>query len=174
MGVTNLMGNFVREYSRAGYSAKFLGTDAHTAFFGLIKDMGLWDEIDGSLFLMISEWWNEDSELISLVDQLLHENHPDAVEEIKQTGKGYLSVINAVQILEIIKAATQAVGPENLDSQAIYDAAQSFTLMLDGLQRFSFSETKRTSPDRVAIYETRGDEESIVRVSDWVPAETPP
>jgi len=172
--VPSQMGNFVREYRQAGYTAKFLGSSPHLAFWGLIMDMRLWDEVDGSLFFVETEWWDEEGEVPDFINQLLREKHPDSYERIIRAGKSYSAAINVVLIMEIIKSATEAVGPQNLDSQAIYEAAQSFTLTFDGLQRHSYSETKRASLDRIAVYEVRGSEENIVRISDWIPIETPP
>ncbi|NQT71343.1 MAG: ABC transporter substrate-binding protein [Chloroflexi bacterium] len=171
--VPNALGNFVREYRQAGHTGKFLGTSAQLAFWGLIEDMGLWDEVDGSLFLSDTEWWDETGEVPDFINQLLRDNHPDSADEIMRT-KSYFAAINVVFIMEIIKSAAENVGPENLDSQAIYDAAQSATLAFDGLQRHSFTETKRASLDRAAIYVADGAEENIVRISDWISIEAAP
>jgi hypothetical protein len=170
----NLPSMFVKEYRQAGHTAKFLGCSNQLAFWGLMEDMKLWDEVDGSLFLVDTEWWSEEGELPDFVNQLVREKHPGSAEEIIRAGKSYFATINAVLIMEIIKSAAEAVGHENLDSQAIYEAAQSFTLTFDGLQRHSYSETKRASLDRIAVYEVSESEENIVRISDWIPIETAP
>ncbi len=172
--VPNVMGRFVMEYRQAGYTGTFLGSNPQLAFFNLIEDMGIWEELDGSLFIIDTEWWDEQGEVPDFVNKLVREKNPDSFEEVIRAGKSYFGVINSMGILEIIKSAAEAVGPENLDSQAIYDAAQSFTLTLDGLQRHSFSETKRTSVDRVAMYMADATQKTIVSVSDWLPVETAP
>ncbi|MFC2027691.1 ABC transporter substrate-binding protein, partial [Chloroflexota bacterium] len=56
--VPTIMTNFVKEYLAAGYAGKFIGASTHAAFFGQISDAGLWDEIDGMLFIASSRWWN--------------------------------------------------------------------------------------------------------------------
>ncbi|MCP4611568.1 MAG: ABC transporter substrate-binding protein [Planctomycetes bacterium] len=171
--VPNALGGFVKEYRQAGHTAKFLGTSAQLAFWGLIEDMRLWEEVDGSLFLSDTEWWDETGEIPDFINQLLLDNHPDSVDDIIRT-KSYFAGINVKLVMDIIKLAAETVGPENIDSQAIYEAAQSTTMMADGLQRHSFSETKRTSLDRAAVYEARAAEENIVRISDWIPIESAP
>jgi hypothetical protein len=108
---------------------------------------------------------------MNLMTQILREYHPGSYEEVIQEGKGYGSVVNGMMVLESIKIAAEAVGPENVDSQAIYEAAQSMTLSFDGIQRYSFSETKRAAPDRLAIYEMDSSNKKLVRVSDWLPIE---
>lgn len=61
------------------------------------------------------------------------------------------------------------MGPENLDSQAIYNAAQSFTIDVDGCSH-SFNSTKRTSNDSLAIYEARAAQQDLVRADyNWIP-----
>ena len=170
-----IMSNFAKEYRTAGYTAKFLAGEAQTSFFGVIADAKLWDEIDGSLFTLSSKWWNEEEgELLNLVKDMMYGNHPDDTEDIMRAGKAYFAVTQVVQMLEIIKAAAEAVGPENVDSQAIYDAAQLFSMRVDGLDRFSFSKTKRTAVDFLAIYEANGVAKDIFRASDWLPVVTEP
>ncbi len=72
-------------------------------------------------------------------------------------------------MLELIRAAAEAVGPENLDSQAIYDAAKSFSITVDGCPH-SLTETKRTSSDAMAVYELRSGEGDIFRADPaWLP-----
>ncbi len=73
-------------------------------------------------------------------------------------------------MFEIIAEAAEAVGPQNLDSQAIYDACTSFSLSTDGVQRLSFNEGKRDAIDAYGIYEARSAEKDIFRVQDaWFP-----
>ncbi len=170
-----IMANFAKEYRTAGYTAKFLAGEAQTSFFGVISDAGLWDEIDGSLFTLSSKWWNEEKgELLNLVKDLMNQNHPGDTEDIMRAGKAYFAVTQAVQMLEIIEAAAEAVGPGNIDSQSIYDAAQSFSMTVDGMSRYSFNETKRTAVDYLAIYEANGAAKDIFRASDWLPVVTEP
>ncbi len=172
--VPNIMGTFVKAYKDAGYSAVFLGSDNQLAFWRLIGDMRIWDELDGTLFISTSEWWDDEGELIDLIKELVEKYHPNSVEEIRSAGKSYIAVGNAFMVLEIIKSAAETVGPENLDSEAIYQAAQSFTMTIDGLDRYSFTEEKRTAVDYLVIYEADGEAGDLVRISDWMPVESPP
>ncbi|NQT74733.1 MAG: ABC transporter substrate-binding protein [Chloroflexi bacterium] len=161
---------FVKQYKDIGGRAKFFGADPHAAFFSLISDAQLWVEIDGMLIVRESDYWNEEGELINLAKQLLHENHPDSAQKIMRSGVSYMVTYHHYILLEIIKNAVEAVGPENIDSQAIYEAAQSYSLTIDGVQRFSFTDTKRFGCDNVGIYEANGAEETIFRVdSEWIP-----
>ncbi len=161
---------FVKEYTSSGGMGKFFGADPHAAFFSLISDAQLWEEIDGMLFVKESEFWNDEGEFIDLVKKLLNDNHPDKAEKIKRAGVSYMVVSQDLVMLEIIQKAAEAVGPENIDSQALYDAAQSYALIIDGIQRFSFTDTKRFGCDKVGIYEAVGAEETIIRVDpEWIP-----
>ena len=163
--------SFVREYRNAGHEAKFIGTFTHAAFFGSLSDAKLWDEIDGMLFLGSTQWWNEEGTLIDLTKQLLYENHPDEAEDIIRGGVGYKAMGNVYQVLDIVRKAADTVGPKNLDSQAICDAAESYSLTVDGIPRFSFGETKRYSTNYYTVYEARAAEEDIFRIEpEWIPA----
>lgn len=172
--VPHVFANFVREYTRAGYKTRFFGTDAHAAFFKLAQDAGLWDELDGSFFIMSSEWWGEEGEIPAFIMALLEKYRSDHIQAITGSDKGYYAVLNTLTVLEIIRGAAEAVGPENVASQALYEAAQSFSLNFDGIQRFSFTETKRASPDRLAVYAVDGARGGLVRISDWMPVEAAP
>ena len=167
-----LMTSFVTEYRQAGGKAKIIGTDAHTAFMGMIDDAELWDEIDGMLFLRAVKWWNEEGSQINLAKELIYEKHPDSAEDMIRQGSGYLGGISlGSQIIEIIADAVETVGPENFDSQALYNSAGSYSRTVDGVDRSSFGETKRYSLDYFAIYEARSAEEDLFRVDpQWYPS----
>jgi len=163
--------NFVKQYRNAGNeTAKFMGTETQTAFFDMVDDAGLWEEIDGMLFLKSSRWWNEEGEIIDLIKEILYENHPNETDEIISAGVGYLSMNQVYAMLEIIADASEQVGPQNIDSQAIYEAAQSYSLVIDGVRRMSFGPDKRDAVDAYAMYETRASQRDIFRISDeWYP-----
>ncbi|MBT4512097.1 MAG: ABC transporter substrate-binding protein [Chloroflexi bacterium] len=163
------MNSFAKEYRMAGYEAKFIGTAGHVAFMGLIDYADLWNEIDGTLIIQTPWWWNEESTMSDLAMKLLYDNHADEAEVVIRSGNGYLSVVPVYIMLEIISNAVDAVGPEGFNSEALYEAAKSFSLTLDGFN-FSFSETNRTSVDHLGMYEIRGSEKDVFRVdSNWVP-----
>ena len=174
VSVPNAMPFFVRDYAIAGYETTFIGTDSAMSWFRLVGDMSLWTDIDGMLFISLTEWWTEDAEFPNLIDQILNDYRPDQVEEFMAQGTGYNSVGNGFQILEGIRFAAEAVGPENVDSQAIYEAMPSVKMVWDGLQRQSYGPEKRGSADLLAIYEVNGSTRDLIRVSDWLPVESAP
>ncbi len=156
--------NFVKQYREAGYAATFLGTGAQAAFQGLITDARLWDEIDGSYFILPSGWWNDDNEIINLTKELLYQKHPNSADDIMRKGASYISIDGIYQMLDIIVDALETVGPEDFNSQALYEAAQSYSQNIDGVTRASFSKTKRSSIDHLAIYEVNGAEKDMFQV----------
>lgn len=166
-----VMFSFAREYRGAGGTAKFLGGSPQAAFMGMIDDSKLWDEIDGMLFFLETRWWtDEEGEILELTKQFLYENHPDEAEGIERTGNGYMVVAQVYMILDMIRTATEAVGPGNLDSKAIYDASQSWTMMIDGVDRYSTNDTKRNPPNYVGVYVARGADENLFREDpEWMP-----
>ncbi|NQT74739.1 MAG: ABC transporter substrate-binding protein [Chloroflexi bacterium] len=156
---------FVKEYREADGKAKFLGSDPHVAFFALVSDAGVWNKIDGMLMIREAKWWNEEGELIDLINKLAHDYHsPGELEKITKAGVSYLSASHSYIMMQIIKNAAEAVGPANIDSQALYAAAQSYALDLDGVQRYSFTDTKRFGCDNFGVYEVNVADETIYRV----------
>ena len=170
-----IMFSFVKEYRAAGHTAKFIGGAPQAAFMGMIDDAALWDEIDGMLFFNVTRWWNEEGTIIDLTKELLHKNHPDSAERMMRSGNGYLAVANMVIVLELIKNAVETVGAENFSSQALYDAAGSYSLTVDGVERFSYNETKRGVTNYLGVYEARAADKNLFRVEpEWYPVVTGP
>lgn len=171
----NIFPFFLKDYVQAGYDkAKFLTTDNHTSFLVLMNDMGLWPEFDGTLNLTQSEWWTEDAEYSNFARELASTYRSSEYDKIAQSPKGYNSFANGIHALETIKLAAETVGPENIDSQALYEAAQKLLIEFDGVQRFSYTETKRTSPDRLAMYVANAETKGFDPISEWFSVQSPP
>ena len=164
------MVNFAKQYRDSGYEGKFLGSGAQAAFLGLINDAKMWDSFDGTLFILPSGWWNDDTDIINRTKELLYEKHPDTADEIIEEGASYISIDAIYQVLDIIADAVEMSGPDGFDSDTLYEAAQSYSQTVDGVVRASFSETKRSSIDRTAIYEADGSQKDLFRLhQDWYP-----
>ena len=85
-------------------------------------------------------------------------------------GTGYLSIHVPYQMMNIIARSAKEAGLQNLDFTALYDAAQSYSMLIDGVERFSFDESKRYAMNYYAVYEARMSGEDLFRISDWIPA----
>ncbi len=161
---------FLRDYKSVSGKAKLIGSDPHLGFFRLVGDARMWDEIDDMLLIRESGYWGEDGSMVELSEELMNRYRDGSQEEIKAAGGTYNAVWHYYIIFDIIKQAAAEVGPENIDSQAIYKAAQSYSLILDGVERFSFSETRRFGVDKVLIYKVEAEDKAIVRVEqDLIP-----
>ena len=158
----NPMTNFVKEFRAADYTSKFIGTDNHCAFFGMVSDAQLWDEIDGMLFFGIAGWWNDDTELIEFMKNLLMDYHPDIAAQVMQDGAAYGAVDPIYQMIEIIKDAVEAVGAENLDSNGLLAAAEKLSPdvivadismpLLNGIE--AAKQIKKAQPDIKIVFLT--------------------
>lgn len=163
------MHTFVRDYYKSGGKAQLIGTDPHAGFLDMIDKGEYWDEIDGMLFIRGSRWWTEEGPIIDLTKELLYSNHGLKAEEIMRSGVGYLSAAQSYQLCEIIRLAAENVGPENIDSRSIYQAAVSYQETIDGVNRYSFNDTKRCSTNYYVIYKVDGERKDLFRVDpDWV------
>ncbi len=163
-----VMASFVKEYRDAGHTAKFLGTDAQAAFLGLIGDARLWGKIDGMLFLRVTRWWNEEGTMVDLAKKLLYDYHPGSAEDAMRRGSSYLVVSQLYMMLQIIADAVEAMGPQGFSSQALYNAAKSFSLTIDDIT-FSFNDTKRTCINYCGMYEASAAAEDLFRADpEWL------
>ncbi|NQT73917.1 MAG: ABC transporter substrate-binding protein [Chloroflexi bacterium] len=159
-----IMSTFVKEYRDAGHTAKFIGAGAHFSFLNMIDEAGLWDEIDGMLVAAPTSYWNEEDEMITLTKQLLNEYHPDEAEKIMRMGWTYISMSSLYTTLDIIARAAESTGPENFDSQALFEAASSYSLTVEGVPRYSYNETKRYPNNYYGIYEAQSAQEDLLRI----------
>ena len=162
---------FVREYRKIGGAAKLLGSDVQAAFVGLIHRGDLWDEFDEMLFVRSSRWYNEQGPIVDLYNAALDAKGPEKAQSIRKEGCGYIAYKQIYLMLQIVKDAVEAVGPENFSTQALYDAATSWSFSMDGIDDFnSFDESKRISQNYYAIYEaTAADMDLHRRHDEWLP-----
>lgn len=160
---------FVKQYRKGGGKAKLIGSDAHIAFLTEIERDDSWSDFDGMWLVMSAQWWNDTGEIVDLTKTLLQTYRPDEMDEIIETGIAYLSTQQIYVMLELIKEASASVGPENLNSQAIFDAAKSFSITVDGCPH-SYNENKRTSSDALSVYEIDAAKKDIFREGpSWLP-----
>jgi ABC-type branched-subunit amino acid transport system substrate-binding protein len=166
----NPITSFADELRNVGSDAKLIGTDVHAAFLGLVDQGRYWDEIDGTILIRSSLWWNEEEgTMIDLTRDILYRYRAGSAEDI-MIANGYLGVGSVYQVFDVIRRAAEAVGPDKLDSEALYEAAQSTSLVFDGVERYSFSETKRDAVNYFVMYEIDGAREDMFRVDpEWVP-----
>lgn len=168
-----IMTSFVKEFREAGGTARFLGTSAPLLFIDQIDAMGLWGEIDGSLFALSNFWRNDEAEIIDFLIALVNEYHPDQFDELFNEGIGYGIGQQIYVMFKLIEETVAAVGAENFSSEALYETAQSFSFVQDGYTH-SLSATKRISGDAMAVYEARAAGEDIFRLTDRIPVITKP
>lgn len=167
------IGAFMKEYRAAGGKATFFGDDATLAYLGSTVEVAGWNVLDGTIICLLNGWWNDDFELPKLANQLLAQYHGQAtLEKTKaESGISYLgSFMQQYGAVSIIAEAINRVGPENFNSQALYDTAISFKMTYGGGVEWNFTETKRTAWNAFGIYQAKGDMKDIFRVDpDWVP-----
>ena len=90
-------------------------------------------------------------------------------------GSGYQAITAYVKMLEIVEDAIQNAGVENFDSQALYDAAQSYSKSIDGRNAFSYSRFKRYLSNELLILEASAEQEDLIRIdANWYPILTEP
>lgn len=170
--IPTVMHTFTREYVNAGYSkATFLANESHTAFLGMMSESERWDDIEGTLFVMNLQWWGQGAEEeVPIVDELLNTYHPDRVNQIKSAGRSYITAFLHPMLCDIIKIAAADVGPEHVNSTAIYEAAQTFQYDLPSVANYlNFGPEKRNGYNYFMISEADADEETLKGVSGWLP-----
>jgi ABC-type branched-subunit amino acid transport system substrate-binding protein len=163
--------SFMKEFRDKGYSAKFIGTEAHASFRDLVVDSVGWDGLDGMLACHPSRWWNETDPIVNLAKQLLYQYHASQADDVVYAGMGYIGgFCQLYGFFQILKEAVEEVGADNFDGQAYYDTAIGFKMTWEGYEEWDFSETKRYAWNYVSMYEWSAQEQDIIRMDvGWLP-----
>lgn len=163
-------GTFAKDYRDREYTARFIGTEALSAYRGSLMNTVVWETLDGMVTAQSTRWWNEHYPIVDLAEQLLYQYHPWEAEDVIDAGVGYVGGIQQFYFaLDLLRQAIEEVGLENFDGQAFYDTAIGFQETYEGLPERGFTPTKRYATDHVAMYEWRTAAEDLVRISDWLP-----
>ena len=121
---------------------------------------------------MAAGWWGQGAEeMLPMVDKVLIQYYDeDDVKTIKEAGRSYGASASYYMMCEIIKIAAEKVGPQHINSEAIYDVAQNYEYTLDnGLDYVNWSPTKRTGINYCIISEADAELKTLLTVSDWLP-----
>ena len=170
-----LMHGFAEDIRNVGSGVRLIGGAPHTAFLKQVSDAGAWPVIDGMLIVYTGCWWSEPGEEIDFQKKLLAEYHPGEEEEIMSRGSGYQSITAYLKMLEIVENAVQKGGIENFDSQALYDAAQSYSKSINGRDLYSYTSSKRYLSNELVILEASAEQKTLVRNDpNWYPLLTEP
>ncbi len=176
---------FIKQYRQAGYKAKFLGSEVHVAFNGMVDRNDAWQDIDGMLLILSGAWYNEENDwLVELINTLLEEKNysEEKISDILTNGTAYRTAFRIYMICDIIRQTVERVGAENFSTEALVETAKSWSFTYENIEEFSnFTETKRFSQNYYAIYEFSVDQsnprswEYVTRVDpDWIPQVTKP
>ncbi len=170
---------FIKQYRQAGYQAKFLGTELHVAFNGMIDKSNLWQDADGMLLILAAGWYNDENDpTTQMINNLLTDNYSEEeITDILTNGAAYRTALRIHMICDIIKRTVEQVGAENFNTETLLEAASSWSFKYGNIENFSnFTETKRFSQNYYAIYEFDVDQsnpkswEYVKRVDpEWIP-----
>ena len=163
---------FLKAYRDKGYTATVIDSCSALAFKGFLVDMIGWQGLDGTLSTNPAPLWNEPFPLVELAEELLQKYRSGQANDIIAEGAGYVGVVvQLVAMFNILTEAVTAVGAENFDGQAYYDAAVNYKTsgpLWEGYPQWGFSETKRWLVDDFVLYKFDAKTKSLVRLGDWL------
>ena len=167
-------GAIINEFHERGHSPVFLDSMTGSAYRGFLMDLVGFPGLDGMLSANISLYRDQTTPMVEQAKEILDSYRPGEAEEIIDAGFSYIGGWhNLTAAFQILHQAIDAVGAENLSSQAIYDAAVNYKAtgaIWEGYPEWSFSPTKRYLIDHVTIYEFQEAADDMVRITDyWIP-----
>ena len=161
---------FIEQFRGKGYTAKFFGQESLLTFAGLVlKSIGGYEPIDGSVFGAAVGWWSDTFPVSNLLKELLHKYHPGEEETVRESQTYLAGGIQNYFCLQLIRAAITEAGAENFDGQALYNTAVNFKITFEGYAEWGFSATKRTCLDRIRVFKASAEAQDFVVASDWLP-----
>jgi|GEM_PF-5196552 len=85
-------------------------------------------------------------------------------------GVGYLTMAAFYPMFDIISKTVSSAGPEGFTSQALYETAQDYSLVIDGIELASYSDVKRDGVEAFKMYRASVEEEDLMPVDNqWIP-----
>lgn len=162
------MTDFIETYRDSGYNGKFVGLNRHQYSISDTNDLISCDDM---LIIRPTRWWNETSEEVNLAEYLLHKNQLEVDANLPMWYYNpYLDIVEIEVMIEVISDAASRMGEGGSNSESIYEAAQSFVLTIDGIDRYSFGENKRAGANYYGIYQISAEEQNLVRIDPtWYP-----
>ena len=168
------MGAFIKEFQSRGYHARFFDMLTASSYRGFLVDQLGWEALDGVLAVNMSLMWNEPVPVVDFAKTLLHRYHSKGeADSAIYAGLAYVGGIQElVAFFQILETAIKAVGAEDFNPQAFYDAAVQYKTegpLWECHPQWSFSETKRYLADHIAIYKFDASAKDLVWVDGWIP-----
>jgi ABC-type branched-subunit amino acid transport system substrate-binding protein len=160
---------FIKNYRDSGYHAQFLGSSTSFGFYEFYQSMLGWERLDGYISTMIVSWWGEDNAAVTIIKEFIDKYHPRKTAE--DMGASYYGAfIETRAVFEIIQQAVGVVGAADLNGQALRDAAVKYSLHIEGIPEYGFTDTVRYLVHGIAVYEWSAATKGLVRLSsDWLP-----
>jgi hypothetical protein len=161
---------FAKEFRDKGYTAKFVGLDSLSAYWDFMLEVVGSEEMDGALIGQTWPLWVHPAPIVDYLKDLAYENHPaDKADSLIYGNCGWISGgSQAYLLVECVRKAIEAVGAENFDGQAFYDAAINFSPVLPGFEEMGWTPTERRIYRYIGMYEYSYAEGDFVVLQNWV------
>lgn len=169
----------MKQISASNYDYKLFWQDPGISGWGLVvKARAAPEDMDGHYWLGSMSWPTLESEGFSIaVAQMKKMQTEEEIDKWKML-EGYeygLARLQALAVIECVKTAAAAVGPENITGDDLYKAMQSIEVDGKGIMgpnTLTWTEAKHhTASDVARVYQIQAPACDPVPVSDWFEVE---
>jgi hypothetical protein len=165
-GITGTMvATFMQQYRAAGGKARFYSDESIPAFWDYLIRTDGWSILDGTLCYISAAWWTDTFPVVDLAKELLLQNHPNEADETMMNGNNYLGgFVQAYFIVDLVRETVNEAGA-NFDGQALYNSAVKFSLSIEGVGEWGFSNTERVAGHQTKMYQISAQAKDLVAIS---------
>ncbi len=172
--VVNLVGpamaSFLNEARLRGYNGEFFGTTiSFMGFWNLVRaSISDLSAVDGVRAIHAQMLWTDETDFVDEIRASLNRFHSGAELEKLSSSTSYPSGYMFIMILaELIRDTAQTVGPENVNGEALWAAAQQIEINISGWgETFKLDEDTNIMHRYFRIIEYRHAEDNWFQVED--------
>jgi ABC-type branched-subunit amino acid transport system substrate-binding protein len=164
------MASFLKEARDRGYTGEYFGsTISFMGFWNLVRaSITDLSSVDGARAIHAQMLWTDETSFVDEIRASLNRFHTGATLDKLSSSTSYPSGYMFMMILvELVRAAAEKVGPENVDNEALWEAAKEIEIDVPGWgEKFNLDEETNIMHRHFRIIEFRHESNDWFQVED--------
>lgn len=161
---------FMKEALQRGYQGRFVSSSASLlGVWTLTRSLLTSEQLDGLIVPHSWALWEDDSEFVAQMVAALEEHRAADAASLKKGTTWETGWTTAYIVASILRQAAEAVGPENVNGEAIRDAIEEMTLEIPGFPTVGLAASGGLNilQPYYRMVEYKAADDSFHAMSDW-------